>query len=124
MSNTKTTRLQVPMCSEVNVRYSCGHKGQHLCRKPCYRAQMIEAYSKPDSKVILQNSVEYYHKECENCSSEEYVKKKKVCGVCVLAAKGLQTVQEEDEEEGDETLADLERAYGSLGEVQTYSWLD
>ena len=84
---------------------------------------MIEAFTKPHSKVVLKNPIEYYHKECENCYEEIYVDKKKVCGVCVLAAKGLNTVKAEDEE-GDDTLKDLESGYGPLDEGQKFSWLD
>jgi hypothetical protein len=102
------------MCAQFYVRYSCGHKGQHLGHKPCYHAQMIEAYKKPDSKIVLKNPIEYYQKECEDCSSKIDVVKKKACSACILTAKGVKTVEEEDEEEGDDTLRDRESGYGPL----------
>jgi hypothetical protein len=111
------------MCAQFYVRYSCGHKGQHLGHKPCYHAQMIEAYKKPDSKIVLKNPIEYYQKECEDCSSEIDIVKK-ACSACILTAKGLKTVEKEDEEEGDDTLRDRESGYGPLEEGPKFSWLD
>jgi hypothetical protein len=85
---------------------------------------MIEAYSKPGSKIVLKNLIEYY-KECENCSSESYISKNKACGACKLLAKGLGTVEEEEEDDkdGDDTIGELERDLGQA-EAQKFSWLD
>ncbi len=112
------------MCIQFRVRYVCGHKGQHLGHEPCYHARMIEAYNKPDSKVVLKNPIEYYYKQCEEYASQRYIEKKKACGACVLLARGLKTVEETDEEEGDDTLEDLKKAYGGLEETQRYSLLE
>jgi len=85
---------------------------------------MIEAYSKSDSKIVLKNPMEYY-KECESCSSESYINKNKACGACKLLAKGLGTVEEEEEgdKDGNDTNGDLKRDLGQV-EAQKFSWLD
>jgi ribosomal protein L37E len=103
------------MCIQFYICYSCGRKGLHLGHKPCYHTQKIEAYSKPGSRIVLKNPIQYY-KECENCSSESYISRNKVCGACKLLAKGLGTVEkeeEEDDKDGD-AIGDLERDLGQV----------
>jgi hypothetical protein len=87
---------------------------------------MIEAYNRPDSKIVLKTPIEYYQRECEDSSSENYAEKNKACGGCILLAIGLRTVwEEEGENEGgvDDAIEDLKKQLGQEDE-QKFSWLD
>jgi len=77
---------------------------------------MTEALNEPDSNITLKNLIEYYGKECKNCFEVSYIDKKKVCCVSVLAAIGLNIVEEEDEDEGDDMIEGIEKGYELLEE--------